>query len=543
MCIRDRLKLAPGTCGCGVADTDADSDGTPNCNDQCPSDANKTAPGACGCGVADTDSDSDGTPNCNDLCPSDALKTAPGACGCGVADTDSDSDGTANCLDPDDDGDGTPDVSDGCPLHAAKTSPGICGCGVSDSDTDADGLVDCLGVSQLAQVSDVVPTDRLAGDQFGYSVSTDGTTLVVGMPFDDVSGVTDAGSVRVFTRSGSSWTQSASLSASDRAASDNFGFSVSVSGDVLVVGAPAVNSGSIADVGAAYVYRRSGSAWIFETRLLRTSPVASDRFGGSVAALGDFVAVGAGPANASGLTDCGEVRVYRRASGVWSLTSTLFSSPIAGFDRYGESVALGGDPSSPLLAVGAYGDDEGSLSNCGAVYLHQLNASGVSTSTTRLIGAGAISGMTLGTSVAVDVTGTMVVAGAPSADTPGVGTDCGMATVWELSGGTWVATNLVAADRVAGERLGASVCFASDGLSIALGAPADAVGGVMGRGSVAVFSYGPTGWRMHDRLTLSGGTSAADFGAAVTGCEDQILVGAPRHTLPGGGAVRAYGAP
>ena len=84
MCIRDRLKIAPGVCGCGVPDTDTDGDGTPDCLDGCPNDPAKIAPGACGCGVSDTDSDGDGTPNCLDLCPNDPAKVAPGECGCGV---------------------------------------------------------------------------------------------------------------------------------------------------------------------------------------------------------------------------------------------------------------------------------------------------------------------------------------------------------------------------------------------------------------------------------------------------------------------------
>ena len=63
----------------------------PNCckscknNDKCPNDSQKTEPGACGCGVADTDSDKDGTPDCNDKCPGDPQKTAPGQCGCNKA--------------------------------------------------------------------------------------------------------------------------------------------------------------------------------------------------------------------------------------------------------------------------------------------------------------------------------------------------------------------------------------------------------------------------------------------------------------------------
>jgi uncharacterized low-complexity protein len=53
-------------------------------SDLCPNDPAKTAPGKCGCGVADTDSDKDGAPNCKDGCPNDPTKVAPGQCGCGV---------------------------------------------------------------------------------------------------------------------------------------------------------------------------------------------------------------------------------------------------------------------------------------------------------------------------------------------------------------------------------------------------------------------------------------------------------------------------
>ncbi|MFM7281181.1 MAG: thrombospondin type 3 repeat-containing protein, partial [Planctomycetia bacterium] len=129
-CPTDPLKIAPGICGCGVADTDSDADGTANCLDGCPTDPLKVAPGICGCGVADTDTDADGTADCFDGCPTDPLKTAPGQCGCGVADTDTDNDGTANC-------------NDGCPNDPLKIAPGICGCGVAETDTDGDAVPDC----------------------------------------------------------------------------------------------------------------------------------------------------------------------------------------------------------------------------------------------------------------------------------------------------------------------------------------------------------------------------------------------------------------
>lgn len=68
--------------------------------DSCPDDPAKVEPGVCGCGVADTDSDADGTPDCVDACSADPAKTDPGACGCGVADADTNANGIADCLEP-----------------------------------------------------------------------------------------------------------------------------------------------------------------------------------------------------------------------------------------------------------------------------------------------------------------------------------------------------------------------------------------------------------------------------------------------------------
>jgi hypothetical protein len=75
LCPTDPAKTLPGICGCGVADTDSDSDGSANCIEACDTDPLKTAPGQCGCNVADTDSDADGVADCNDGCPSDGTKT------------------------------------------------------------------------------------------------------------------------------------------------------------------------------------------------------------------------------------------------------------------------------------------------------------------------------------------------------------------------------------------------------------------------------------------------------------------------------------
>ena len=121
---------------------------SPGAPDLCPNDPDKTEPKACGCGVPDTDTDSDGTPDCQDGCASDGQKKTAGVCGCGVADTDID-------------GDMAPDCNDGCVSDGQKTSAGTCGCGVSDADADGNGVADCKD-PQLAGVSPPLPTLKSA---------------------------------------------------------------------------------------------------------------------------------------------------------------------------------------------------------------------------------------------------------------------------------------------------------------------------------------------------------------------------------------------
>ena len=150
---------------CGDTDTcpydplnDIDSDGVCGDVDGCPSDPNKTEAGICGCGVADTDTDQDGTADCNDICQgyddnidADGDSVPDGCDNCpNDFENDADSDGicgdTDTCpYDPlnDIDSDGVCGDVDGCPNNRDKKSPGVCGCLFPDLDGDGDGIFDC----------------------------------------------------------------------------------------------------------------------------------------------------------------------------------------------------------------------------------------------------------------------------------------------------------------------------------------------------------------------------------------------------------------
>ena len=155
--------------------------------------------------------------------------------------------------------------------------------------------------SGWTQVAKLTADDGAASDEFGISVSIDGDTVVVGAHADDDKG-SHSGSAYVFTRDtagdlASGWTQVAKLTADDGAAYDEFGYSVSIDGDTVVIGAnkdrdKGINSGS------AYVFTRAtasdlASGWTQVAKLTADDGAADDYFGSSVSIDGDTVVIGA----------------------------------------------------------------------------------------------------------------------------------------------------------------------------------------------------------------------------------------------------------
>ena len=114
-----------------------------------------------------------------------------------------------------------------------------------------------ITIDPFVQEAKLTASDGAAGDDFGYSVAISGNTVVVGAPYATVGGNADQGAAYVFTESGSGWanmTQTAKLTASDGAAGDDFGGSVSISGNTVVVGAPYATAAPTAPGGGLRVH-------------------------------------------------------------------------------------------------------------------------------------------------------------------------------------------------------------------------------------------------------------------------------------------------
>ncbi|GMV84090.1 MAG: hypothetical protein AMXMBFR7_52740 [Planctomycetota bacterium] len=202
-------------------------------------------------------------------------------------------------------------------------------------------------------------SDAAAFDWFGWSVALSGDTALMGAPHDD-DGVGDSGSAYIFVRNAGVWSQQAKLTASDAAASDLFGHSVSVSGDTALIGAYKDDDGGT-DSGSAYVFVRNAGAWSQQAKLTAWDPAADDRFGWSVALCEDTALVGA-YLDDDGGSASGAAYVFVHSAGAWSQQAKLTAMDAAPSDNFGWSVAITGD----TALVGAYLDDDGGSASGGA---------------------------------------------------------------------------------------------------------------------------------------------------------------------------------
>jgi hypothetical protein len=459
-------------------------------------------------------------------------------------------------------------------MKAMKTVPWVAALAVAAL---AAGCSQILGIEDLPPVEELEPVARSEADpgqarvRFGYSVSVSGTLMAVGAP-DDASADTGlggdpagddaegSGAVYVFRHVDGSWVQEAYIKASNTGAHAHFGESVSISGDILVVGAPYEDSEATGiggdqtgdgaqDSGAVYVFRRSGGSWAQEAYVKASNSGALGHFGWSVSGSDDVFAVGSPDRGGSGAS-----YVFRRSGPSW-IEEAVVEAPRPGeADRFGDSVSVAVD----TLAVGASEEDSAATgidgeeddnqeSDSGAVYVFVRSGSAwvrnayVKASNT---GAGDVFG------ASVSLAGDTLVVGAYGEDSAAAGIDgdegnddapdSGAVYVFQRGSDAWAQTAYVKASSPgASDQFGWSVTI-SRGI-LAAGAPGEdsAAAGFDGdqddddaTDSGAAYLFRRTGDSWYQKAYVKAETPGVDanLGTSVSAADGALAVGVPCET-------------
>lgn len=317
-------------------------------------------------------------------------------------------------------------------------------------------------------------------DRFGSAVAVDGDTLVVGSFREDSgsAGVNasqdnddgkNSGAVYVFVRDGDSWVQEAFLKASNPDEGDQFGISVAISGDTIVVGSERESSSAtgvdgdqvnndLYRSGAAYVFTRDEGVWNQQAYLKASNPGSGYIFGYDVDISGDLIVVGSrGESSPSadlphedGSLDSGAAYLFRRSGGSWLQEAFLKPDNVKAGDHFGISVSVSGES----VLVGAYLDDglEGEeVYDSGAAYVFGM-LEGQWRQEAYLRASNPGSGDHFGQGVSIDSDRLLI--GSPLEDGSGSGVnplgndeseDAGAAYLFERTGSTWAETNYLKA--------------------------------------------------------------------------------------------------
>ena len=365
-------------------------------------------------------------------------------------------------------------------------------------------------------------------DNLGESVGIGGDYAMVGVPNDDTDFGRDTGSLQVFLRTETGWVQHQKLFASDAEAGDRFGTALAMSGDYVIVGVPR-KDGVGRNSGAAYIFRRQGTEWVEQAKLLASDETRGDYFGISVAIDGDTAVVGAHRTNEP-LADSGAVFVFERTGENWNQTDRLTAPDADSFAYFGFSVGLDAD----TAIIGAIRDDEAG-NDSGAAYVFVRNQFGWAPQA-KLIGNNTEAEDNFG--YAVDVDGDFAIVSSPK------NRGGGSAYIYKREGIEWkqkrnrIRIRMIPIDPDGATAFGVSVDI--KGGTAVIGA----TGGNVGKdvvGAAYIFTQNePPFWNQHTKLVAGDRSGGDQLGFAVAIGENEVIAGAPRHNAGGLSSGAAY---
>jgi hypothetical protein len=216
--------------------------------------------------------------------------------------------------------------------------------------------------STWVQQQKLIASDGVGSDFFGARVSISGNYAAIATYLDDVGINTDQGSVYIFFYNGSSWIQPQKLLAADGTAGDNFGSSVSISGNYVVIGA-----NQDAPAGSAYVFNYNGSTWVQQQKLNGSDITAGEGFASDVSVSGNYIVIGASSDDIGAVANQGSAYIFYYNGTSWIELQKLTAPDPGTDDAFGDRVSISGN----YVIISSLYDDIGSSANQGSAYIFQ----------------------------------------------------------------------------------------------------------------------------------------------------------------------------
>eukprot|EP00588_Corethron_pennatum_P035951 CAMPEP_0194345442 /NCGR_PEP_ID=MMETSP0171-20130528/104855_1 /TAXON_ID=218684 /ORGANISM="Corethron pennatum, Strain L29A3" /LENGTH=504 /DNA_ID=CAMNT_0039112419 /DNA_START=188 /DNA_END=1700 /DNA_ORIENTATION=- len=379
-------------------------------------------------------------------------------------------------------------------------------------------------------------------NNFGISIDVAGDTMVVGAPSEKNSA--SSGAAYVISRQTSGmWVQTQRIVASDEAQRSYFSSDIAFDGNTLLIG----SRGAGGYTGAAYIFTLQAGLWVETQKLTAADEAKNDdtakdgQFGISVAVHGDMLVVGAShDDDAQGSAYIFSLEEGRTETRTWEQSAKLVAWDGAAYENFGDSVAVprASSPFGDTLVVGApYDDDRGSTS--GSAYIFSLEEGGTETRTweqsAKLVALDGAAYDFFGDSVAVSPG--LVAVGAPCHEEGG--SDAGAVYMYTLDTlGSWTqAQKLQASDKGTNAYFGRSVA-ASDGGTVVVGAPCYDCSNMVG--SVYIFSCTAAGACTETNMLRAKDGADDAFGFSVAMSCDTVVIGAYRDDDQGKDSGSVY---
>lgn len=349
----------------------------------------------------------------------------------------------------------------------------------------------------------LVAPDGMQNDDFGYSVSLSGNRALIGASQPLFTG---PGSAYVFVFDGTTWTEVAKLTATDGMTGDSFGRSVSLDGDRALIGAFNHNRGT----GAAYVFEFDGSSWTQTAELTASDGAFADVFGLGVSLSGDRALIGGTAAY-----------IFDFDGSTWSQTAKLMTTDGNGL---GSAVSLSGDRA-------LIGGSSGHVGSPGFAYIFAFDGTTWSQEA-ALRPSDPHRFDSFGGAVSLSGTHALIGAGGATID----GEMVGSAYIFGLVGTTWVQqAELMPSDGYPYTGFGDAVSLVGRRALVSA-----ATGGATGNGEAYLFAGSNAGWSERAALQASDGSIAAGYGISVSLSGQTVIVGSPTSFKDGDDSGAAY---